>query len=188
MARINLLPWREELRQEKKKEFVTQLVAVCIFTALICFAWVRAVDGSISSQKARNNILKNEISLLESQVEEIQNLKRERQALLDRMRVIQDLEGKRAIIVHYFDEFAKAVPNGVHLTAIKRTGDTFSIEGVSESNPRLSIFMRQLDASEWFSGVNLLSATASPDNGEQAKQFSLNLMAVLPDSAEESDG
>lgn len=188
MARINLLPWREELRQEKKKEFITQLAGVCIFAALVCFVWVRSVDGSISSQKARNNILKNEISLLETQVNEIKNLKKERQSLLDRMRVIQDLEGKRAIIVHYFDEFAKAVPNGVYLTAVTRQGDSFSLEGISESNPRLSVFMRQLDDSDWFSGVNLLSATASPTNGEQAKKFSLNLTAVLPDSLEESDG
>ncbi len=188
MARINLLPWREELRQEKKKEFVTQLAGVCILTALVCFVWVRSVDGSISSQNARNNILKNEISLLQTQVEEIKNLKKERQALLDRMRVIQDLEGKRSIIVHYFDEFAKAVPNGVHLTALSRQGDSFSVQGISESNPRLSVFMRQLDDSAWFSDVNLLSATASPGNGEQAKSFSLNLTAVLPESLEQSDG
>lgn len=188
MARINLLPWREEMRQQKKKEFLTQLGGVCIVTALAAFVWVESVDSAIASQNSRNNILKNEIKILEKQVEEIQNLKKERKDLLDRMRVIQDLEGKRSIIVHYFDEMAKSVPAGVHLTSLKRTGEKFSIEGVTESNPRLSVFMRQLEDSEWFSNVNLLSATSKSDLGDQAKAFSLTLDAVLPGATEESDG
>ncbi len=187
MAQINLLPWREEMRQEKKKEFLTQLAGICILAALIAFVWVRSVDGAIASQSARNNLLESEIKLLDSQVEEIKNLKKERKALLDRMQVIQDLEGKRAIIVHYFDEFAKAIPNGVHLTALKRNGDEFRLEGISESNNRISEFMRRIEDSEWFADTSIISIEAEPDAGPQAQSFSLRLIATLPDGGEEKD-
>lgn len=188
MAQINLLPWREELRQEKKKEFLTHLAGVCILALLIGYVWVNSVDNAIASQNSRNNILQSEIDILAKQVEEIKNLKKERQELLDRMNVIQDLEGKRSIIVHYFDEFAKAVPDGVHITEVERKGDVFSVVGVSDSNNRLSAFMRQLDDSDWFSNTNLLSTSSSPNIGEQARVFSLDLKAVLPETSEETDG
>lgn len=188
MATINLLPWREEMRQEKKKEFLTQLAGIGILAVIVAFLWVQSVDSAIESQVARNNILQSEIKLLEKQVEEIKNLKRERKALIDRMRVIQDLEGKRSIIVHYFDEFAKAVPSGIYVTSFSRKGDVFSVEGFSESNNRISEFMRLLDDSEWFSDPFYKGQTAAPDQGAQASKFSLDLNAVLPDSMEGDNG
>ncbi|VUD40724.1 hypothetical protein TDB9533_00339 [Thalassocella blandensis] len=190
MARINLLPWREEYRREKKQEFLTQLAGVCILAALICYGWMQSVDNAIASQRERNAILDNEIKLLSKKVEEIQRLKKERRELLDRMRVIQDLEGKRSIIVHYFDEFAKAVPDGVYITSLKRSGNVFSIVGVSESNNRISSFMRQLDASDWFSDPNLKSvkALSGSDDEEGQATFAMDLKAVLPDSGENKDG
>lgn len=187
MAKINLLPWREELRQEKKKEFLTQLAGVCIIALLSSYAWVEAVDGAISAQRSRNNILQNEIKILEKEVDEIKTLKKERKALLDRMQVIQDLEGKRSIIVHYFDEFAKAVPEGVYVTELKRVGEVFSVKGVSDSNTRLTTFLRQLADSDWFSDPNLLYSNSRPELGVQAAEFSIDLKAVLPET-EASDG
>lgn len=189
MARINLLPWREELRREKKQEFLTQLAGVCIVAALVCFAWVKSVDNAIADQRSRNGMLDNEIKLLAKKVEEIKQLKKERRELLDRMRVIQDLEGKRSIIVHYFDEFAKAVPDGVYITSFKRSGNTFSIVGVSESNNRISSFMRQLDASEWFSDPDLKSVKAISGSDEDGQSnFAMDLKAVVPDAGEKKDG
>ncbi|MFL0810373.1 MAG: PilN domain-containing protein [Agarilytica sp.] len=188
MARINLLPWREEMRQEKKKEFLTQLGGICILVALVAFVWVRSVDGAIASQGARNAMLDQEIKGLEKQVEEIKNLKKERRELLDRMKVIQDLEGKRAIIVHYFDEMAGAVPDGVFLTSLKRKDDSFTLEGISESNNRISEFMRQIESSEWFKGTSIVSISADPDSGPQAQKFTLRLTATLPGAEENEDG
>lgn len=188
MARINLLPWREELRREKKQEFLTQLAAVCLFAVIVCYAWVKSVDAAIATQKDRNGVLDNEIKLLSKKVEEIKQLKKERRELLDRMRVIQDLEGKRSIIVHYFDEFAKAVPDGVYITSLKRSGDVFSIIGVSESNNRISTFMRQLDGSDWFSDPNLKSVKAISGDVDGQATFAMDLKAVVPGSGEEKDG
>lgn len=188
MARINLLPWREEMRLEKKKEFLTQLGGVCIVAALIAFVWVRAVDGSIATQNSRNTMLQQEIKALEQQVVEIQNLKKERRELLDRMKVIQDLEGKRAIIVHYFDEMATAVPDGVFLTSLNRQGDVFTLKGISESNNRISEFMRQIEDSDWFKGTSIVSISADPESGPQAQEFTLRLTATLPGDEENEDG
>lgn len=188
MAQINLLPWREELRQEKKKEFLVQLAGVCMFAIVICFLWVQSVESSISSQLQRNQILEGEIAVLQKQVVEIKDLKKRRKELLDRMKVIQDLEGKRSVIVHYFDEFAKSMPDGVFITSLKRTANSFSIQGISESNQRISAFMRNLDESLWFSNPNLKSVEADPKLGEQAGKFVMQLDAVVPEAKKPEEG
>jgi len=188
MANINLLPWREELRQEKKKEFLTLLAGVGILGLLVAFVWVQSVDNAISAQKARNNMLKSEIKILEKQVQEIKELKKKRKALLDRMGVIQDLEGKRSIIVHYFDEFTKAVPDGVFIERMTRKGGTISVSGISESNNRVSTFMRRLVDSDWFSSPNPISVTGSRDRDNTEMNFKLEFKAVLPKGPEGQDG
>lgn len=188
MAQINLLPWREELRQEKKKEFLVQLVGVCLLAVFLCFLWIQSVDSAISHQQQRNQILEGEISILTKQVTEIKDLKARRKELINRMKVIQDLEGKRSVIVRYFDEFAKAIPDGVYFTSLSSDGVKFSIKGVSESNQRISALMRKLDESDWFSSPNLKSVDAAPEFGEQAGTFAMELNAVVPqadDVAEE---
>lgn len=184
MARINLLPWREELRQEKKKEFLTQLGGVCVLAALVGFIWIQAVNGQIDAQNQRNNRLQSEINRLEEQVKEIQELKKQRKELLDRMKVIQDLEGRRSIIVHYFDELVRATPDGIYITSLSRTGEVFSIEGVGESNNRISNFMRQLDDSDWFANPDLRSVVAKDNDGEQIYNFVMRLQAVVPGEEE----
>lgn len=185
MARINLLPWREEFRQEKKKEFFTQMAGVCILAALVAYVWVMKVDGVIAYQNERNNILNNEIKLLSEQVKEIQELKKRRRELSDRMKVIQDLQGTRPLIVRYFDEFAKAVPDGIYVTSVKRVANGLTIEGVSEANSRVSTFMRRLNASKFFDEPDLKTVDAEPALGEQAAKFTMQLKMVLPSEAEE---
>ncbi|WP_188150026.1 PilN domain-containing protein [Teredinibacter waterburyi] len=187
MAQINLLPWREEYRLERKKEFLSQLAGVCLLAVGVSFLWIKSVDAQISTQNERNRMLNAEISQLNEQVKEIKTLKKERSELLSRMKVIQALEGTRSIIVHYFDEFTKAIPDGVFITSLSRRGNSFQIEGISESNNRVSTFMRQLDESEWFSDPNLRSVTASPAYGNQASEFKMQLKAVIPDESNDGD-
>lgn len=184
MARINLLPWREEYRQEKKKEFFTQLVGVCILAGVVAYGWIFSVDNAIAYQNERNNILNNEIKLLSEQVKEIQELKKKRRELSDRMKVIQDLQGTRPLIVRYFDEFAKAVPDGIYVTSLKRVGNALTIDGVSESNSRVSAFMRKLNSSDFFDEPDLKTVDAVPELGEQAAKFTIHLKMVLPGDAE----
>lgn len=186
MAQINLLPWREELRQEKKKEFLVQFIGICLLTCGVCFLWVESVNSAIDHQQQRNQILQSEITVLTKQVKEISELQNRRKELINRMQVIQDLEGKRSVIVHYFDEFARAMPDGVYFTSLKRTGERFSIEGISESNQRISALMRKLDESPWFANPNLKSVDADADLGEQAGVFVMELDAIVP--ASQTDG
>lgn len=180
MAKINLLPWREAYRQEKKKEFIGILVGVFILSALVAYLWVSSVQSAITDQNARNRLLKTEISALEKQVSEIQELKQRREELLARMRVIQDLEGTRPVIVRYFDDMVRAIPDGVYLNLMERKGESILLEGIAESNNRVSSFMRNLDESDWFASPNLSSVMAAPEYGEQANSFRMTVRTSAP--------
>ena len=180
MAKINLLPWREEFRQEKKKEFLTQLAAVGLFAVIGLYIWIYMVDARIEGQEARNKVLKDEITVLEKQVKEIEKLKKDREQLVARMRVIQDLQGTRPTIVRYFDEMVRATPDGIFFLNMKRVGNRISIEGITESRPRISALLRNLDASDWFSEPDLKQIRANKSYGSEADEFSMEVKAVLP--------
>ena len=180
MAKINLLPWREAYRKEKKDQFIVILVGVFIVAAFVAYLWVSGVESAIDNQNARNRLLETEIAVLEKQVQEIAELKKVRDDLLTRIKVIQDLEGTRPVIVRYFDEFVRAVPDGVYLNSIVRSGEVISIEGIAESTNRVSSLMRNLDQSDWFAAPNLTSVTAAPAEGEQANSFKMTVRTSAP--------
>ncbi|MBY6189952.1 PilN domain-containing protein [Microbulbifer agarilyticus] len=175
MAKINLLPWRQEFRAQKQKEFQQVAVVVVIAAVVSVFMWMKTVDAQIANQNERNQLLNTEIAALNKQVREIKELKKRRQELIDRMRVIQELQGNRPLAVRYFDEMVRAAPEGLWLTELKRTGKTLQISGMAESNNRVSSFMRSLDQSEWFQSPNLTDVTAKPEFGEQASAFEMTV-------------
>lgn len=180
MARINLLPWRDEYRREKQQEFLTILVGIAVIAGLASYLWVSSVNGAIESQQKRNKMLEAEITALDDQVKEIRELRNRRTELLDRMKVIQALQGERPVIVRYFDELVRAIPEGVYLTSLNRQGDKISLSGITESNVRVSAFMRNLDESDWFSTPNLSSVKSATQYGEQASEFSMSLLTSKP--------
>ncbi len=189
MAKINLLPWRQAYREEKKREFIGIIAAVFIVAALGAYSWISSVESAIENQGARNRLLDQEIAKLDAQVKEISELKKVRDDLLARIKVIQDLEGTRPVIVRYFDDFARAIPDGVYVTLVDRKGTVVSIEGVAESYNRVASFMRNLDASDWFASPNLTSVTAAPEEGEQASMFKMTVQTSAPvDPAAETVG
>lgn len=173
MAKINLLPWRQEYRAQKQKEFQQVTILVVIAALASVFLWMKTVDGQIDNQKERNQILQTKINALNKQVREIKDLKKRRQELIDRMRVIQELQGNRPLSVRYFDEMVRSAPEGLWLTSLERSGDTVQIAGVAESNNRVSSFMRNLDQSDWYESPNLTGVTARPEFGEQASAFNM---------------
>jgi len=175
MAKINLLPWRQEYRAQKQKEFQQVALLVVMAAGVSAFLWMKTVDGQIADQNERNQILQTEISALNKQVREIQDLKKRRQQLIDRMRVIQELQGNRPLSVRYFDEMVRAAPEGLWLTSLKRSGKVMEIAGVAESNNRVSSFMRNLDQSDWYESPNLTGVTAKPEFGEQASAFQMTV-------------
>lgn len=172
MSNINLLPWRDEYRQEKKREFFSILILLSIVAGLVVFLWFSYANAQIDAQKKRNNLLQSEISQLEKQVKEIENLRKRREQLEARITIIQDLQFKRPLIVRYFDGFVRAVPEGLYFSSLNRTGDKFSVKGVTESNNRVSALMRSLDRSDWFSAPNLKNVIAD--------KFDLSVDAVSP--------
>lgn len=175
MAKINLLPWRQEYRAQKQKEFQQLAVVVVLVAGASAFGWMKTVDKQIADQNSRNQMLQQEITVLDRQVAEIKDLKTRRQELIDRMRVIQELQGNRPLSVRYFDEMVRATPEGLWLTQLKRNGNTVRISGVAESNNRVSSFMRNLDQSEWYQSPNLTGVTARPEFGEQASAFEMTV-------------
>jgi type IV pilus assembly protein PilN len=186
MAQINLLPWREERRQELKKQFLVSLVFVLAVGAGLVLLADRIVNGQIDNQNARNQYLTENIKVLDKQVAEIRDLQKRRNQLLDRMRVIQELQGNRPIIVRVLDQLVRTVPDGVFYTKLTTKGKTISISGIAESNNRVSSLMRRLDASDWLANPNLDKVKAAPQYGDQATTFNLTVKLQLPKTGDES--
>lgn len=180
MAKINLLPWRQVYREEKKREFIGIIVAVVVVALLGAYFWVSSVQSAIEHQNARNQLLKREIAKLDAQVKEISEIKKVRDDLLARIKVITDLEGTRPVIVRYFDEMARAIPDGVWLTKIERKDKIVTIEGVAESYNRIASFLRNLEASDWYASHNLISVDAAPSEGDDASIFKMTVETSAP--------
>ncbi len=187
MANINLLPWRERKREEHKKSFFISLgVAAGIAVALLGLS-DRVVNASINNQAALNEYLRQQIVLLDEKLLQIKLLREQKAALTERMAVIQGLQGTRPIIVRLFDELVRSLPEGVYYNSIIRTGDSISLEGVAESNNRISALMRDLDASKWFADPDLRQVNALPgainDAGAQESvqnEFQLTVKVTTP--------
>ena len=187
MARINLLPWRDERREEQRKEFYVILGMVAA-AGLVCVLLGHLVlDAKISGQEARNNYLTSNIRQLDEKVDEIKELKKRRSELLDRMRVIQDLQGNRPLIVRIFDEVVRVIPEGVFFKSLNRKGETLTVLGVAESNNRVSSLMRNLDSSDWFRNPNLKAVRAAPSYGEQANEFDMKAKIAKLGGEEETE-
>lgn len=190
MANINLLPWREWERERKQKEFLGQLVGVLIIAVLAILGAGRYLDASIENQNARNNFLDREIKLLDERIAEIRDLRKQREDLLARMRVIQELQGNRPVIVRVFDQLVQTLAKGVHYRRAQLSGADLVVAGVAESNNRISALMRNIDGSDWFASPNLKGIKEDPQNpdyGEQASTFDLSFVQTNPNAPKEED-
>ena len=155
MAHINLLPWREEQRQEQTRQFATVTVLSLILTGAAIFMVHVTFNNQIDHQQFRNKILQDEIKTLDASLKQIETLEETKDQLLARMDVIQSLQQQRPQIVHLFDDFVRTVPEGIYLTDIKQQGEQLTIQGVAESNGRVSAYMRNIDASSWMATPKL---------------------------------
>jgi type IV pilus assembly protein PilN len=186
MPNINLLPWREERRQEKQKEFFALVGAVLLAGLIIVFGWDRWVNGRIDWQNSRNSLLQTEIATLDVKIKEINELKLRKQQMIERMEVILALQGNRPVIVRIYDEFVRATPKGVYFTEMKKQAENISLVGYAESNSRISTLMRQLDNAEMFKEPNLTKVEADDILGDQGSRFELQVkVASQIDNKEE---
>lgn len=185
MARINLLPWREERRRQMTQEFARQAVLAAVFAAAVGgYAWYH-VNGLVDQQRGRNAYLQEQITVLRGEIAEIEELESTKQQLLARMNVIQDLQQRRPQIVHLFYEVADTLPDGVHLIEVTQRGDNLTLKGRAESNARVSAYMRNLDASDWLTAPRL--EVIETDQRDRVNMFTLHLRQSAPERVTDND-
>ena len=187
MARINLLPWREELRAEKTRQFASLLGLSAFMTCLIVLLVHINIANQIGHQEDRNKILQTEIDNLDLAILKIQQLEKTKAELLSRMEVIQSLQQRRPQIVHLFDEIVRTVPEGIYITTIKQSGKGLTVNGIAESNGRVSAYMRNIDASEWMATPKL-KVIETKKGTLRSSSFILTTSQSAPGEAGEEDG
>ncbi|MDI9246743.1 PilN domain-containing protein [Marinobacter sp. CHS3-4] len=181
MAKINLRPWREELRAEKQKQFVVMILGAAIIAAGLAFLWKTDMDNRIAYQESRNSYIETATKQLDKQIKEIESLKRKRDELLARMKVIQDLQGKRPVIVRVFDELVRTLPDGLYYTDLTKRDDSISIVGMSESNSRIASLMRRFEDSDWFASPNLSNVASADSRRSGYSRFDLTVQQKTPE-------
>lgn len=184
MTRINLLPWREEARQRRRKEFAAAGGLALIFTLLLAVLVHMQIEGRIGDQQARNQLLEGEIAQLNRQIKEIEDLEKIKADLLSRMEIIQQLQESRPEIVRLFDELVVAIPEGVYLTTLEQNGRAVVVEGRAQSNARVSAFMGNIEASQWIGSPRLL--LIEDKTGTGLSEFRLGFDQVSPSASPES--
>jgi type IV pilus assembly protein PilN len=177
MPRINLLPWRTELRQKRKKEFLTALLGAVLVAGLLVYVSKLGVQARTSGQLHRNDILTEEIAKLDKQIAEIKELENKRERLRARINVIDQLQRSRPEVVHLFDELVNAMPEGVNLTQITQSNNRVDLSGIAQSSSRVSALMRNIDASPWLADPHLDVVSGSTQGAARNSQFSFKLYA-----------
>lgn len=198
MAKINLLPWRDERRAQRKREFMAMIGAVIGASVLVAFGAMQFFDQQIAAQQERNSYLAREITDLDAKIKEIQDLEAKRDRLLQRQKIIEELQSNRSTMVHLFDELVLTIPDGVYLTGIKQTASNLELQGRAQSNARVAQYMRNLEASDWMKGIDLqivktaenTGSTATPQRAGNASirnSFTLKLQIENPNAPAAAD-
>ncbi len=191
MPRINLLPWREELRKQKQKEFGIMVGLAGLAMVGIIFLVQVQIGQMIENQKRRNHFLDEEIAKIDKKIKEIKDLEKEKENLLARMNVVEQLQTSRPEVVHLFDELVTALPDGVYLTSLVQKGRSITLEGYAQSNARVSSFMRNLDNSPWLTSPDLkrIQAVTRSDLGSvRLSRFTLVVTQTKPKAKGDEDG
>ena len=175
MAHINLLPWREARRKEQQRQFLSLLVFTVVLAGLIMLYVHFQFSGLISYQNQRNEYLQSQIVVLQKRIKDIKELKSTKAKLLARMNIIQQLQRSRPEVVHLFDQMVRTLPNGVYLTSIVQRGPLLTVQGVAQSNARVSEYMRNLDASKWLGDPRLDVIQTKKMEGNRVSLFTLRV-------------
>ena len=188
MARINLLPWRAERRKLRQKEFMTMVGFAAIAAAAIAFLIYSYYGTQITGQNERNDYLRDQISQVDKQIDEIKALDEKKSKLLARKEVIEQLQANRSKMVHLFDSLVRTIPDGVVLTSVKQEGDKLTLQGRAQSNSRVSIYMRNLEGSGWMTKPELSVIEAKAGDNSLPYEFTLTVMLADPNAPKDTDG
>ena len=187
MARINLLPWRAERRKLRQKDFLGMLGLAVAAGVLASFLVVSWYNSRIGNKNARNEYLKGEIAKVDVQIKEIEELDKKKGKLLARKEVIEQLQANRSQMVHLFDSLVRTIPDGVSLTSIKQEGDILTLGGRSQSNARVSTYMRNLESSGWMTNPDLNIIEAKAGNPGLPYEFNLKVKLANPNAPKEGE-
>jgi type IV pilus assembly protein PilN len=192
MARINLLPWREEARRERQRQFLYSLLSTLILGAALVLIVGLFFDQRISVQEARNQQIQQEINRLEQRIARIAELERTRDRLLSRKQIIESLQASRSLTVQLMDKLAKTIPVGITLTNVRQQGTNLTLLGTSQSNARVSAYLQSLEEMDLFVAPELQFVRVSPRPTSRTETYEFSIRVRLdntPDEAEEeSDG
>ena len=176
MAHINLLPWRDQLRKERQKNFFIMLGVAALVSGLAVGGVHFHIQTLIDFQDARNKRIEQEIAEADKKIKEIQALEKRKADLIARMQIIESLQASRSVAVHVFDELVQTIPDGVHLNSFSYKGTGIALNGEAQSNARVSTYMRNLDGSPWFGDPRLLQIQKQGT----VRNFGLNVAQTTP--------
>jgi type IV pilus assembly protein PilN len=185
MPRINLLPWREELRKQRQTNFAIAAVSAVVLAGLVTLAANVFMQSRIDHQNARNQVLQGEIARLDALIDEIADLERKKERLLARMEIIEELQRRRPDSVHLFDELVQVLPEGVFYEEMEQTDQRLEIQGIAESSTRVSALMRNIESSEYLTKPGLEVVQTVDDEGTRRSQFTVSALQVVVDSETE---
>ena len=188
MTRINLLPWRAERRKQRQKESMMMLALSAVAAVVLSFLIITYYNGQISGQAERNAFLKTQIGQLDKQIAEIEELDKKKAKLLARKEVIEKLQANRSQMVHLFDSLVRTIPDGVVLTAVKQDSETLTLDGRSQSNARVSTYLRNLEGSGWMTRPELAIIEAKGDDKGLPYAFTLQVKLANPNAPRDEDG
>jgi type IV pilus assembly protein PilN len=186
MARINLLPWREEARRERQRQFLYSLMGTLVLGAVLVLIVGMFFDQQISQQEARNQKLQVEINRLEQRIARIAELEKTRNRLLSRKQIIESLQASRSLTVELLDKLAKTIPVGITLTNVRQQGKSLTLLGTSQSNAKVSAYLQSLEEMDLFVNPELqyVRAAARPASAVEPYEFAI---AVKLDNTPEGE-
>ncbi len=188
MARINLLPWREERRKLRQKEFAVMFAMAALGAVLLSFVIISYYNGQIDGQNERNTYMRDQITQVDKAIKEIEELDKKKGKLLARKEVIEELQANRSQMVHLFDSLVRTIPDGAVLTSIKQDSQTLTLEGRAQSNARVSTYMRNLEGSGWMTKPDLSIIEAKGTDKGLPYVFTLQVQLANPNAPKDEDG
>lgn len=177
MARINLLPWREELRRERQRQFMISILMTAVLGVILVFAVGLVFNQRIDHQQARNQTIRTQIASLETRIKRIEKLEQTRERLLSRKRVIEELQASRSLTVELMDKLAKSIPIGITLGTVRQQGMNVTLNGFSQSNARVSAYLQSLDVNDLFLDpqLSVVEASDRPSNPVEPYEFTIGV-------------
>ena len=188
MARINLLPWREEARRERQRQFMYSLMATLVLGAILVLIVGMFYDQQISNQEARNQTIQAEITRLEQRIARISELERTRSRLLSRKQIIESLQASRSLTVEMLDKLAKTIPVGITLTNVRQQGKRLTLLGSSQSNAKVSAYLQSLEGMDLFVDPQLQYVRAAQNPASRVEPYEFSISVTMDNTKKDEEG